>query len=84
MWQVWYVANVLIEFLQIYKIMNEDKCGYQESKGTSQLLQNFASALNEKLDKRIHIFCMLVNFFKAFDLIDHGILINQLEIYGIR
>ena len=74
----------VIDFLKRYKILYENQYGFQKGLSTefaiNSLLYNIVSCLENKEVG----FCILLDFAKAFDTVNHEILLDKLEHYGIR
>lgn len=67
-----------------YLVLSDSQCGFRAKRSTSiavmQLVQNVANAINKK-EFNGGVF---IDFKIAFDTIDHGLLLNKLERYGVR
>ena len=76
--------NRLLDFLDKYKILNKYQFGFRRNHSTYMaliiLLENLTKAL-ENGESAIGIF---LDFQKAFDTVNHSILLDKLYIYGIR
>ena len=76
--------NRLLDFLDKYKILNKYQFGFRRKHSTYMaliiLLENLTKAL-ENGESAIGIF---LDFQKAFDTVNHIILLHKLYIYGIR
>lgn len=71
-------------FLEKYNILHDNQHGFRKGKSTSTALIAFYNMLIEEIDKKhfpVSIFC---DFSKAFDCVQHGILMDKLYMYGIR
>lgn len=79
-----YISNTLVTFLTKYDLIDKNKFAYQREKGTITLLHIFANMVNTKLDEHKHVLCMLINFSKTFDPMDHKMLLSPLEQFGAR
>ena len=76
--------NRLLDFLDKYKMLNKYQFGFRRKHSTYMaliiLLENLTKAL-ENGESAIGIF---LDFQKAFDTVNHSILLDKLYIYGIR
>ena len=79
-----YIEKKIMKYLQKYRLIDSHQFGYQKNKGTITLLEQFTDNINTGLDKGLHTLCIFVDFSKAFDSINHSILIDCLEHVGIR
>ena len=57
--------------------------GFINSRSTSTNLMCYVSAVSESLDKRIPVDTIYIDFSKAFDKVDHKLLLNKLSQIGI-
>ena len=74
----------IIDFFIKYKLFSKMQHGYQQFKSTDTALQNILTAVYSNLNKNKLTACINCDLSKAFDLINHNILLEKLEIYGIR
>lgn len=74
----------ITSFLTVNKLLNENQYGYRAQHSTElavlQLAQNVMNNLNEKI-LTVGVF---IDLSKAFDVINHDILIKKLHAHGIR
>ena len=73
------VYNRLIAFVDKYKVIYEYQFGFRKNTRLISLIDKSLSAMDQG-DKVIAIF---LDFSKAFDTVDHNILLLKLEHYGI-
>ena len=78
------LAERLLNFLKLTSIISPQQFGFQKKKSTSDALLNFVEDIYESLNERENSLSIFVDLKKAFDLVDHKILLNKLEKYGIR
>ena len=79
-----------IIYSRIYKyalsqnLLNENQFGFRQSHSTCHAVNFSVSLIQEALQRNKHVIGIFVDLSKAFDTIDHKILLKKLERYGIR
>jgi hypothetical protein len=74
----------LTSYLQSHNILNDCQHGFQKHKSTLTAIFNFTTALYSALDKGDHAIGLFYDLSKAFDTIDHNLLLSKLLSLGIR
>ena len=74
----------LIEFIKKYNILYENQFGFQKGLSTEFAINCLLNNIVECLENKETGFCILLDFAKAFDTVNHEILLDKLEYYGIR
>ena len=78
------VYNHLIEFITKSKVLNKNHFGFRKQHSTNHAVISLVEKLYSSLDERnIAVTCFL-DLKKAFDTVDHSILISKLYKLGIR
>jgi len=62
----------------------KNQFGFRQNKGTSIALRTLISCIHKKLDEGNSTIGIFLDVKKAFDSVDHNILLNKLDKYGIR
>ena len=74
----------LLSFLQSNNILNSSQHGFQPKKSTSSAIADALYTITSALDKKLLSIALFIDVSKAFDSLNHGILLNKLEHYGVR
>ena len=77
-------------FARLYSFLESNKCiydlqfGFRKKHSTNHALLNMTQQIKETMDKGNIAIGVFVDFQKAFDTVNHKILLSKLEHYGIR
>ena len=71
-------------FLEMHECIYELQFGFRTKHSTNHALISLTEMVRNALDNSNFACGIFVDFQKAFDTVDHGILIQKLEHYGIR
>ena len=74
----------LISFIDENKIIYEHQFGFQKGKSTSQAILDMSTKIVTAIENKELSCCVFLDFAKAFDTVDHHILIKKLDYYSIR
>lgn len=74
----------VIDFINRYKILYENQFGFQKGLSTEFAINSLLNNIIKCLEEKKVNFCILLDFAKAFDIVNHEILLHKLDYYGIR
>lgn len=74
----------LISYVTRFSILFEHQFGFREGYSTGLAMNHLVDSLVTSLDKKNVVLGLFLDFSKAFDTVDHDILFQKLEHYGIR
>ena len=78
------ICDKIMEFLARFKVLYKSQYGFRKNRNTTHATLDFLKTIESALEENeygVGIFCDLS---KAFDTLDHNILVNKLKHYGIR
>ena len=74
----------LYDFLQNKNILTDNQFGFRKKYSTSLAIFNLTESVLKEMEKGNFCIGLFMDLSKAFDTIDHHILLNKLEYYGVR
>ena len=74
----------IISFLNSENILYPHQYGFQKNKSTEQAIISIQSKIVDAFERKENPCCIFLDFAKAFDTVNHSILVNKLNHYGIR
>ena len=78
------IFSRLYNFFVSQGILYEKQFGFRRNHSTNHALNYSISHIRSELKKGNHVLGIFIDLSKAFDTIDHNILIKKLEHYGVR
>ena len=73
----------IYDFLTKFGILYDLQFGFRSRHSTSHALINIIDQINKSLDNKKSVCGLFVDFQKAFDTVNHSILLDKLKNYGI-
>ena len=72
------------DFLNKHNIFCESQFGFRANHNTTQAILKCIDTLSCSIDQHLHTIAIFLDFSKAFDTINHDILLVKLSHYGVR
>lgn len=79
-----YMKVGLVQFLDMTDIFSKNQFGFREGKNTDNALAHFMTDIYNGLNEKKCISGLFLDIMKAFDTVDHEIILRKLYRCGIR
>ena len=77
------MSNRLQKYLKDQNILYDKQFGFQTGHSTDHAIAQLVDQIYEAFEKNEYTLGVLIDLPKAFDTVDHSILLRKLELYGI-
>ena len=78
------VHKRLYSFCENNDILNDNQYGFRPKHSTIDAVSKFTDDIVSSLEKNMTTYAVFLDLSKAFDTIDHDILLHKLRFYGVR
>lgn len=78
------VKNQFLKFIEEENIIHKNQSGFREKHSCETSFNFILSKWKEAIDKKEYVITVFLDFRRAFETIDHKILLRKLEAYGVR
>ena len=78
------IHKVISEFLDENDLLNESQYGFRKRRSTLHALLNATENIYQASDSKLNTLGIFIDFSRAFDTVNHSILLKKLNYYGIK
>jgi hypothetical protein len=76
--------ETLYNYLEKYNLLAAEQKGFRRNKSINMAIYDLIHSIIKNIDNRNHICAIFMDMTRAFDYVDHSILLKKLNAYGIR
>ena len=78
------INNTVYDHLELHKLLNLIQFGFRKERTAEIALLYITSVINGALDNKLRVGGLFLELIKAFDTVDHQLLLRKCEFYGLR
>ena len=78
------VCKQIVNYLEKHEILYEFQFGFRKGHSTAQAIAEITDNLRKAIDNNQYSCGVFLDLSKAFDTVNHAILLEKLQLYGIR
>ena len=78
------VYSQVLNYLEKHNILNKFQFGFRKGRSMEYAIMELTDNLKKAIDQNLYTCGVFLDFSKAFDTVNHQILLKKLEAYGIR
>jgi hypothetical protein len=76
--------NRIIAFIDKNNFLSDAQHGFRSHRSTETALQDFINNARAAIDKKLYPIGLFLDLTKAYDVLDHQLLLEKLNSYGVR
>lgn len=78
------IHNKLYNFFESQHLLTDEQTGFRKNKTINTAVYNFLQKVMINIDNKTPVCALYMDFSKAFDCVNHKILLQKLAMYGVR